>query len=68
MTLALKLVVDLPLTYERIHENVQNSVTIIQNEENPKLLVIENTISSISSLSFILSQKQLFKLSLFVKN
>ena len=43
----------------------------MNNQENPKLLVMENTvsshISSKTSLPLILSQKQLFKPSLFVK-
>ena len=57
-------------TYEQIHVNVQNSITMMNSQGNTKLL--ENTVSShISSkayLSLILSQKQLFKPSLFVKN
>ena len=61
----------LTLLYERTHENVQNSVTMMNNQENPKLLVMENTVSSLisrkTSLSLILSQKQLFKPSLIVK-
>ena len=28
---------------EQIHENVQNSVTMIKNQENPKLLIMENS-------------------------
>ena len=58
--------------YEQIQENMQNSVTMVNNQGNPKVLVMENTvlslISSKTSLSLILSQKQLFKSSLFVKN
>ena len=60
------------LTYERTHESVLNSVTTMNNQENSKLLVMENTISlhisSKTSLSLIRSPKQLFKKSLFVKN
>ena len=60
------------LQYEQIHENVQNSITMMNNQENPKLLDMENTISlhtsSKTSLSLILSPKQLFKPSLFVKH
>ena len=61
----------LTLLYERTHKNLQNSVTMMNNQENPELLVMENTVSSHisrkTSLSLILSQKQLFKSSRFVK-
>ena len=33
----------LHIVYEQIHEDVQNSVTMMKNQENLKLLVLEET-------------------------